>query len=358
MKKTTVRLKHLAGCAVIGAALLVSAPAQALIFNLTSTGNASADAGFQAAASYWQSQFSDNITVNITSNFAVLGAGILGQAGSTDLNSNYSAMRAALAADATSSADATMVSGLSTGSSYSRYINGTLQNGGAAHVQSGVTQVGMSTANAKALGLLGSTTTQDAEITFNSLFSFDFDQTNGIGAGLFDFVGIAIHELGHAMGFLSGVDVLDFNSNGASVLGRFNDSQFDRFTSVLDFTRCSATSQAAGADMDWTIGTRAKDFAIDGNCTALISNAWSTGTRFGDGRQASHWKDGLGIGILDPTAAPPGVLNVVTANDLLAFDVIGWDRTAIVAVPEPLSILLVGTGLLGMAFVRRNKKVA
>jgi len=357
MKKASVHLKQLASCAVIGATLFAASPAQALFFNLTSTGNAQADAGFQAAANYWSSIYTDNVTVNITAGFAALGPGILGQAGSTFYSTNYTAMKTALAADAKNAADATMVSGLSAGPSYSKLINGTTTNGGATHVQSGITSLQMTTANAKALGLLGATATADAAITFSSLFNFDFNQTDGIDAGKYDFVGIAIHELGHAMGFISGVDVLDYNSNGPGVNGRFADSDFNPFASVLDFTRCSAASQGAGADMDWTIGKGAKDFAIDGNCTAVVSNAWSTGVTFGDGRQASHWKDGFGIGIMDPTAMPTGFLNVVTDNDLLAFDVIGWDRQTS-AVPEPMSILLFGTGLFGMSFARRNKKVA
>src|SRR5262249_44836054 len=45
----------------------------------------------------------------------------------------------------------------------------------------------------------------------------------------------------------------------------------------------------------------------------------------GDGRQASHWKDNLGIGIMDPTSVPAGQANVVTTRDIQALDVIGWN---------------------------------
>lgn len=51
-----------------------------LVFNLTSTGNPSADAGFQRAVDYISTQFDDDVTVNITAGFSALGPGILGQA--------------------------------------------------------------------------------------------------------------------------------------------------------------------------------------------------------------------------------------------------------------------------------------
>lgn len=349
--------KRLACCLAVAATLGVAAPAHALVFNLTSTGNANADAGFSAAAHYWESVFSDNVTVNITAGFAPLAPTVLGQAGSTYFNTTFSAMKTALAADATSADDATMVAGLPGGTSYSKYINGTTNNAGAAHVQSGITQMRMTTANAKAIGLVaGNATAEDAAITFSSLFNFDFDQSDGIGAGLYDFVGIAIHELGHAMGFTSGVDVLDYNTGSGPNAGVFRDSDFDPFATLLDFTRCSSASEGAGADMDWTTGTAAKDFAIDGGCSALVSNAWSTGSYNGDGRQASHWKDGFGIGIMDPTAVPTGQLNVVTARDIQAFDVIGWTQPNNNNVPEPASFLLFGTALLGLGAARRHAK--
>lgn len=64
--------------------LAASAADAQLTFNLTSTGDPLADAGFQRAADYVSGQFEDAITVNITAGFSSLGPTILGQAGSSN----------------------------------------------------------------------------------------------------------------------------------------------------------------------------------------------------------------------------------------------------------------------------------
>ncbi len=331
-----------------------------LVFNLTDTGNASANAGFRRAADFIAARFDDDITVNITAGFASLDPGILGEANSSSVTATFSNWKAAIATDRTTADDNTFSANLPVGSSFSLYLNRTANNpNGAGSAtpyldndgDANNTTVRLNRANAKALGLLaGADGGADAAITFSSDFAFDFDPSDGISPGQIDFVGVAIHEIMHAMGFVSGVDILDINS--PPVHGPFDDNLFT-YVYGLDFTRHSVASLAAGADIDWTADTRTKLYSLDGGATVLIADAWSTGYFFGDGRQASHWRDDLGIGILDPTAAPPGNQMFVTVNDLQALDVIGWDP---VAVPEPSTWALAAAGLTTAVVVRRRRR--
>jgi hypothetical protein len=157
-------------------------------------------------------------------------------------------------------------------------------------------------------------------------------------------MGVVAHEVGHLLGFVSGVDVLDGNS--PPVNGPFNDNQFT-FLSTLDLYRYSALS--GPGVIDWSADNRTKSFSIDGGTTSLTT--FSTGSNFGDGRQASHWRDGLGIGIMDPTAAPGEQLQI-SALDLRAMDVIGWNLTS--EVPEPGTISLGLIGLTALLVAKRK----
>ena len=156
-----------------------------------------------------------------------------------------------------------------------------------------------------------------------------------------------MHEIGHTLGFSSGVDELDNNGGG-----QFSDNELP-FVTSLDFLRFSTESELAGADLDWTADERDKYFSIDGGLTNTggLASAWSTGVNYGDGEQASHWVDGAGLGVMDPTT-DFGMQNELSDTDLLAFDVIGYDRI-FSAVPEPGSML----GWLALAFcLRRHRK--
>ena len=328
-----------------GLQLACLAPSNALVVSLNPAAgmDPNALAGFQAAANYWQSQLTDNVTVNVIVGFSALGPGILGSAGSTSAVFSVADVRAALIGDATSTNDMLAIGNLPTlsglgGISFLTQVNSetgstavTLDNDNSNNNRF----LDLNTANAKALGWIApDPLAADASITFSSLFSWDFDQSNGVGAGLQDFVGVAIHEIGHALGFVSGVDIVD------GYIG--NPTNLDNYAiySALDFFRFSApgTLNLAAGDAAY--------FSLDGGTTNLGN--FSTGRIYGDEEQASHWKDNLGLGIMDPTAQPAGQINTPSTLDLVAFDVIGWNL-----VPEPSSALL---GSLSLLFVMTRRR--
>ena len=341
---------NLAKISLVASVLATSASALNFNFTFTPTSTSQDIAGFNAAGAFWSSQFSDNVTLNMNVGTGALGSGILAQANSTKTSVTYTDFRTKLGNDATSATDTSALSSLSVGPSFNMLLNRTSNNpngSGSATAyldndgDANNTTLSLTTANAKALGYtFGSG--PDASITFGNAFSFDYDSSNGVTAGTYDFVGIAIHEIGHALGFVSGVDILDGNSPPGS--GPFADNQFT-FVSSLDLFRYSAASTASGV-MDWTASTTDKYFSLDKGVTSVAS--FSTGTTFGDGRQASHWKDNLGLGIMDPTAATGEAL-AAGPNDFLAFDAIGWN-----VVPEP-SVAMLGVIGAFLGFTRRKR---
>lgn len=321
---------------------LLVAQASALDFNLIYDANINAQAlqGFKDASAMWSKKFSDKVTVNLNIGFASLGSGILGQTSSTENTYSYSSYRNGLLADKKSAVDTIATTNLPGGSSYGFTINSTANSGGANHAASSST-IRLTSANAKAAGIFaGNLGASDGSITFSSNFSFDFDRSNGITAGQFDFVGIAAHEIGHALGFVSGLDVLDYYGNGT-----YSDAAFDPWHYGLDLFRFR--NYGGTYSRSFSTGNVSTYFSLDGGTT--LGPRFSTGTYRGDGWQASHWKDNLGIGIMDPTADYGELLNI-TQNDLDAFDAIGWDT-----VPEPTTMVALGLGIAGIAARRRRK---
>ena len=339
------------------AAVLLAAPVtQALTFNLTDVTpggmSAAALAGFQQATSIWEASVTDDVTINLEIRFdASLPANVLGSTGSSSQSNTVTQVRNALTGDSLSVSDALAVANLPAGATLSFLTN---DSDTSAVITDNDTNgnnlfLDVNTANAKALGLLAAHDTgSDGSIGFNSAFSWDFDQTDGVTGGRQDFVGVTVHEIGHALGFVSGVDTVDA-THGAGPSAPIDLNNY-RVHSVLDLYRYSAAGQ-----LNYATGG-APYFSLDGGTTSTAT--FSTGNFNGDGRQASHWKDNLGLGIMDPTAnsptaTPPGNENHLSTLDLQAFDVIGWDLAA--PVPEPSTgVLLMGSALAMFGFRRRK----
>lgn len=328
-----------------------------------------ARAGFEAAAAMWSRVLKDPIAIRLDVQFSALGPNILGSTGSTTNSIQYAGLKSVLALDAKSVWDASAVNALQPGPL--AFVSNEPAVGAAINVATRALDnnntndnnfININTAQVKALGLnpvyaANNPGQRDGAVSFSTLFAWDFDPTDGITPGTIDFVGVAAHEIGHALGFRSGVDTADVNALPAVALPGRSGLNNLAWGTVNDLQRYGEFN--GEQTLDWSIGgTRCFSINAGQNCLALLS----TGRTLGDGRQASHWKDDTllninpPIGIMDPTASGPNgsrPLMTISKLDRIAFDVMGFD----LAVPEPGTwmMLIAGFGFVGAAMRRRRE---
>jgi hypothetical protein len=299
------------------------------------TSNPTALAAFNRAAAQWEQYLADPVTITISANLAPLGANILGQASSQQLFTSFNAARNLIVSDNAAGPLASLTSSLPTAAGYSPFLPATGN-------WSFEPTLYATAANFAALGVdvgsvLGST--PYASITFSSDFAFDYDRSNGIGGSLFDFEGVAIHEIGHALGFISEMDFVDqvgLNAPGSHVawstpwdLFRFQQSGANP-NSLSQFNTFQRNLDPASATVNDTL------VSLYGSTMEV---ATSTGVSTGNGDQASHWLDphlsGIYPGVMLPSVSPGQQLDI-GLNDLIVLDTIGWNvNYGAFAVPEP-----------------------
>ncbi len=172
-------------------------------------------------------------------------------------------------------------------------------------------------------------------IGFNSAFPYDFDPSNGITLAQTDFDAVAVHEMGHALGFVSIV--------GSTGSARTWDLFRFRPGAVTDTNTFRTTKRvltpgpnpAGGDHVFW-----------DGNIDWETSTDNGSRNGGGDLQQASHWRDDAQrgsvilserkIGIMDPNIAS-GVRDTITSADLKALAIMGWQIELPKLIYEPLN---------------------
>ncbi|NQT17610.1 MAG: choice-of-anchor D domain-containing protein, partial [Planctomycetes bacterium] len=312
--------------------------------------NSAASAAFDEAAAILEDFFDDSVTIVVDAELASMGGSILGGTSSVAFADTYTTVRDLMVADRDVT-DEAIVASLPTSGGFSAMLPGGWIFDG---------NIRANRANLLALGVSPGLLTagpdsaydpgvkRDMDITFNSDFTWDYDRSDGIGFGLYDFVGVAVHEMMHGLGFVSFVDVVDYNlylgggpyAVPVNPLDLFRLQPGDGASNFTSSARVLVPGSMVANQVTYDGGVH--DFTAAGYSGLTVGDIpMATGAYYGDGGQASHFKDNevlpsyLSIGIMDPTIFSSGVQSEVQSPDIRALGLIGWD----VADPPQTTIL-------------------
>jgi hypothetical protein len=195
-------------------------------------------------------------------------------------------------------------------------------------------------------------------IGFNSEFAFDFDPSDGIRANQTDFDAVAVHEIGHALGFDSNTGYRELERSAPLAVSVWDIFRFRPGISAETFST-GARILSSGGNQSF----------FDGALELALSTGRPDGSG-GDRQQSSHWKDdrltGNHIGVMDPTIAD-GVRESISDHDLAALKAMGYRVGASAGVDAPLitnvvynggkKLKIIGKGLSGQFDIEVNGQI-
>jgi len=295
-------------------------------------------AAFEMAGKIWSSYLTDNVTINIAVDVQKDFAGNT-IAGAIARSNDYffSTYANALKNDADPTTTDQSVVGTQTfnRSSFEARYDAIVANQ-LVNSQKMGWQLSINSANAKSVGSVGrgidtkASNVLDGYIVMrdltgtNTSWSYNFNRQNTVPAKSVDFIGVAVHEIGHVLGFQSSIDRpwvgggdlssleyslgLNERVNEASPLDLFRYSNKSRVGSKTNI------DLSVGGDQYFGLGTNGANFV------GRFDNGVDK-TKGSNGFQASHWQSG---GIMD-AEIQRGQTAAITGLDLIAFDAIGWD---------------------------------
>lgn len=340
----------------LAVSVIANAPAQALQFNFVYEPGTSQDVinGFRAAGDIWSSQLNDDASVNIFIGFGQLSnTNALSGTRPAMLRVKYSDYLTQFFQDITSLDDLTAFKNLQIEdedrTTIENLLGKTLAEANLNEINNIKPLMGdfksnsefrfldeknktkkskriwLNSANAKALNLIPSHQDSfDAQIMMNN-YSWDFSRVYNptlttSDVNKYDFLGVALHEIGHAIGIVSGIDAF-------TVLSAMSETNGSNSTLIQDVDYITPMDQFRYAEQSANsclpgFSKGSNRFSIDCGTNIL---AHFDGINY----QSSHWQAATGtnseIGIMNPTMGKGQVLNISNL-DLRLLDVIGWDR--------------------------------